>query len=189
MNIVLASTSPYRRRLLEQAGLAFQCVAPLCDENELKDPAMPPRLLAKKLALAKAESLRASYPHAAIIGSDQVIALGRKTFSKPRTAERAEAQLAELAGQTHEVLTAVAIVHASGIQEYIETARMTMRALSKEEIAEYVRADQPLNCAGSYKLESRGAALFEKIECADRTAITGLPILWVKRALNGLERP
>lgn len=189
MNIVLASTSPFRRQLMEQAGLVFQCVAPLCDENELKDPSMPPRLLAKKLALAKAESLHASHPHAAIIGSDQVIALGGKTFGKPRTLERAEAQLAELSGRAHDVLTAVAIVHASGIQDYIEAARMTMRALSKEEIAEYVRADQPLNCAGSYKLESRGAALFEKIECADRTAVTGLPMLWLKRALNAIERP
>lgn len=184
MKIILASTSPYRKRLMEDAGFEFECAAPLCDEEALKDPTLSPALLAKKLALAKAESLHARYPHAAIVGSDQVLALGGKIFSKPGTAERAEEQLREMSGRTHEVLTAVAIVHASGTQQHLEPARMTLRKLSDDEIAEYVRADQPLNCAGSYKLESRGAELFEKIECADRTSITGLPMLWIKRVLS-----
>jgi septum formation protein len=186
MKIILASTSPYRKRLMDDAGLDFACEPPLCDEDALKDPALPPEILAQKLALAKAESLRARYPHAAIIGNDQVIALDGKIFSKPGSAERAEAQLRALSGRVHEVLTAVAIVHAAGTRQHLEPARMAMRALTDGEIAEYVRADQPLNCAGSYKLESRGAALFESIDCADRTAITGLPMLWVKRVLAGI---
>lgn len=181
--IVLASTSPYRRALMEKLGVPFHCAAPTCDEDALKDPRLSPRELAVKLARAKSESLRAEFPDAIIIGSDQVIALGETRFSKPGTRERAAAQLKQLAGKTHEVLTAVAIVHAGGVEEFLAVARMTMKALSDAAILEYVDADQPLNCAGSYKLEERGAELFSSIECEDRTAIVGLPMQFVTRAL------
>src|SRR5688572_26077245 len=113
--LVLASTSPYRRALMEQLGIPFHCAAPACEEDALKDPRLSPRELAVKLARAKAESLRPEFPDAIIIGSDQVIALGDMRFSKPGTRERAAVQLKMLAGQTHEVLTAVAIVHAGGV--------------------------------------------------------------------------
>lgn len=185
--LVLASTSPYRRALMEQLGIPFHCAAPACDEDALKDPRLSLRELAVKLARAKAESLRAEFPDAVIIGSDQVIALGETRFSKPGTRERAAAQLKQLAGQTHEVLTAVAIVHAGGVEEHLAVARMTMKALSDVEILKYVDADQPLNCAGSYKLEERGVGLFSNIECEDRTAIVGLPMEWVKVALKGIN--
>lgn len=181
--LVLASTSPYRRALMEQLGVPFHCAAPACDEDALKDPLLSPRELARTLARAKAESLRSEFPDAIIIGSDQVIALGEKRFSKPGTRERAAAQLRYLSGHTHEVLTAVALVHAGGVVEHLAVAQMTMKPLSDAAILEYIDADQPLNCAGSYKLEERGAGLFSKIECEDRTAIVGLPMGWLKAAL------
>jgi len=185
--IVLASTSPYRRALMEKLGLPFICAAPDCDEDALKDPRLSPRELAMKLARAKAESLRVKFPDSIIIGSDQVIALGEMRFSKPGTAEKAMAQLKQLAGQTHEVLTAVALVYAGGVEAHLAVARMTMKALSDAEIRAYVDADQPLNCAGSYKLEERGAGLFATIECEDRTTIVGLPMEWVGSRINRLR--
>lgn len=184
--LVLASTSPYRRALMETLGRPFVCIAPDCDEDALKDPDLSPRELALKLARAKAESLRAKFSGAVIIGSDQVIALGTTRFSKPGTAEKAAAQLRQLAGRTHEVLTAVALVHQGGVEEHLAVARMTMKPLNDAEIHAYVAADQPLNCAGSYKLEERGASLFAAIECEDRTTIVGLPMDYVARTLARL---
>ena len=135
--------------------------------------------MARQLARAKAEAVaRVVGDGATVIGSDQVCALGSETFGKPGTAERAGEQLARLAGRTHELLTAVCVVGpVHGVWEHTDVARLSMRALDAASIARYVAADSPLDCAGSYKLEARGIALFEKIECADHTAIVGLPLV------------
>jgi septum formation protein len=179
MRLVLASTSAYRRELLGRLGVEFETAAPDVDEAAWKGRGLAPREVARQLARAKAEAVaRVVGDGATVIGSDQVCALGGETFGKPVTAERAGEQLALLAGRTHELLTAVCVVGpVHGVWEHTDTARLSMRALDAASIARYVAADRPLDCAGSYKLEARGIALFEKIECADHTAIVGLPLV------------
>lgn len=175
--VVLASTSPYRRELLGRLGIPFTAVAPACDEDALKDPALAPQALAERLAEAKALSLAGTQPDAAVIGSDQVCALESRILGKPGTPERAREQLAALAGREHRLITAVAIAHRGRVHRHTSIARLRMRALTADEIARYVERDRPTDCAGSYKLERAGIALFDAIDCDDHTAITGLPLL------------
>lgn len=189
MKLVLASTSRYRRELLERLGLPFEARAPLCDEEALKAPDLAPEALASLLALAKAESLRATEPAAAIVGSDQLAAIDGVILGKPGTAARAEEQLARLAGRTHALVTAVAVAHPGGVLTHLDVTRLTMRPLGAEAIARYVAADAPLDCAGSYRLEARGVTLFSRIESADHTAIVGLPLMALTEMLVSLGFP
>lgn len=175
--LVLASTSPYRRALLSRLGLPFQCRDPRVDEDGYKSLVVEPRALAERLAVAKATSVAADEPGCTIIGGDQLVAIDGRVLGKPLTAERAAAQLESLAGQTHALITAVAVWHDGEVDLHVDTTRLRMRPLAREEIERYIAADQPLDCAGSYKIESRGIALFESIESADQTAISGLPLL------------
>jgi len=188
-DLVLASTSRYRRALIAQLGIPVRCAAPGCDEEALKDPALAPDALAVMLALAKAESLRATEPGAVIIGSDQVAAIDGAILEKPGTAARAEAQLARLSGRTHRLLTAVAVAHPGGALQHLDVTRLTMRELSADQIARYVAADAPLDCAGSFRLESRGITLFSRIESDDHTAIVGLPLIALTTMLGSLGFP
>jgi septum formation protein len=183
-DLILASTSRYRRELLERLGIPFRALAPACDEEALKDPTLKPRALAEKLALAKAESLRGAHPEAAIIGGDQVAELGGRVLGKPGTAEGARAQLALMAGKEHRLITAIVVHHGGIPYRFTDIAVLHMRPLTPEQIARYVELDQPLDCAGSYKLERAGVALFERIESADHTAITGLPLMTLARILG-----
>jgi septum formation protein len=184
--LILASTSPYRQKLLARLGVAFQAERPLVEEEDLKDPALTPQQLAELLAVAKAESLSERHPTAVIIGSDQVCSCDGRILGKAGTPEQAEEQLAFLAGKTHELITAVAIWQAGEMQQHTDLTRLTMRALASDEIQRYVAFDQPWDCAGSYKLESRGITLFEAIESRDHTAIIGLPLLAVAGMLRRL---
>lgn len=191
MNLILASTSPYRRALLERLGLPFGCLRPAVDEEALKaslGSIEPPRL-ATRLAEAKATSLAASHPSATLIGSDQLVAFEGRVLGKPGDAARAEAQLAELRGSTHELITALAVWKAGRLWTHLDIARMRMRALTSNEIARYVAADNPIDCAGAYKLESRGIALFELIDARDHSAITGLPLIALTSILRDLGYP
>lgn len=188
-DLVLASTSRYRRELLARLGLPFRAVAPLCDEEALKVPGTPPEAMARLLARAKAESLRAAELGAVIVGSDQICAAGDVILSKPRTAEKAEAQLALLAGREHVLVTAVAVAHPTGVIDLLDVTRLTMRPLTRDQIARYVAADAPLDCAGSYKLEARGIALFSRIDSEDHSAITGMPLIALTTALASLGFP
>jgi septum formation protein len=185
-DLILASTSPYRRALLERLGVPFRCVAPPVDEEALKDPSLPPRGLAALLARAKAESVAAAEHGAVVVGSDQLVAVEGEILGKPLSAGRAVEQLLRLAGRRHELITAVAVVHPGGLVEHIDVTALWMRPLTRDEVARYVEADRPIDCAGSYKLEARGVALFERIESADHTAITGLPLIALTSALRGL---
>jgi septum formation protein len=182
--LILASTSRYRRDLLERLGIPFRAVAPACDEEALKDLALKPRALAEKLALAKAESLLPAHPEAAIIGGDQLAELDGRVLGKPGTAEAARAQLAAMAGKEHRLITAIVVHHGGIPYRFTDIAVLRMRPLAPEQIARYVERDQPLDCAGSYKLERAGIALFERIESADHTAITGLPLMTLARILE-----
>jgi 7-methyl-GTP pyrophosphatase len=181
--LVLASTSVYRRALLERLGVPFRWRAPRCDEESLKSRESDPRGLAETLALAKAKSLVEAEVNATIIGSDQVVSFQGEIFGKPGSADRAVEQLAAMAGQTHELITAMAVIHDDQVFRHTDVTSLRMRPLSRAAIERYVAADQPLDCAGAYKLESRGVALFEQIDSADHSAITGLPLLALVRIL------
>lgn len=187
-DLVLASTSRYRRALLERLGLPFRAIAPACDEEALKDPALAPQQLAEHLALAKAHSLEQSLPQATIIGSDQLAAIevdGNWTIlGKPGTRERAIDQLALLSGRTHLLVTAMVVIHRGALHRHTDLTRLSMRTLERDALARYVDADQPLDCAGAYKLEARGIALFNHIDTTDHTAITGLPLIALTRILS-----
>jgi septum formation protein len=179
-SLVLASTSPYRRALLEAAGIAHVALAPAFDESIAEAPAEP---AARALAFArgKAESLRghdALSADALVVGSDQVASIDGERLGKPKTVARAEAQLARLAGRTHFLHTAVALFDPITDRTEVRVAvhRMTMRPLDARAIAAYVAADAPLECAGSYKIEARGVTLFSAMTGDDHTGIVGLPI-------------
>jgi septum formation protein len=187
--LVLASTSPYRRALLQRLGVPFECLAPTIDERATQESLGPiaPRRLAARLASAKAESLAA--PGRLVIGGDQLVSFQGRVLGKPGTADRAVEQLLELAGHAHELITAVAIAYEGRLIEHIEIARLTMRHLGRDEARRYVEADMPIDCAGSYKIEALGIALFESVVTPDHTAIMGLPLLGVSAILRELGFP
>lgn len=184
--LVLASTSSYRRTLLERLGIPFRCRSPRIVEEDWKESGLAPERLAATLARAKAESLVADEPGATLIGSDQVVSVGGQVLGKPGTPERAGAQLRMLAGSTHQLFTSFAVLHEGTAFVHTDTTTMRMRALTDPEIERYVAADRPLDCAGSYKLEERGIALFERVETEDYTAILGLPMIALATRLREL---
>lgn len=143
------------------------------------------------LARAKAERVFEAYPDALVVGSDQVATLDGQRLDKPGSADRAIDQLRRLRGRQHQLLTAVAIRHPGGLAEFVDVTRLCMRDLDDGEIDRYVAADQPLDCAGSYKIESLGISLFAAIDSEDQTAIQGLPLLRLCAELRqlGLRLP
>lgn len=189
MDLILASTSPYRRALLERLGLPFRCIPPGVDEDAVKALGLPPRELAERLAVAKAESARVAAPDAVVVGSDQVACLDARILGKPGDAGRAVEQLLLMSGREHQLITAMAVAHPGGTALHTDVAALRMRPLTRTEIERYVAADRPTDCAGSYKLEGRGVALFERIDCEDHTAITGLPLIALTTILRDLGFP
>lgn len=185
--LILASTSPYRRALLERLGLPFTVVKPDCDEDAAKQRILDPLALAEHLAEAKARSVSRYHPQAVVIGSDQVATMAGTILGKPGEAVRAAQQLTQLAGRTHELITALAVTQGDHLQRHTDRTRLTMRPLSEAEIARYLAHDRPFDCAGAYKLECQGIALFDQITSADHTAITGLPLLALSRILRTYE--
>ncbi|AVP57229.1 Maf family protein [Pulveribacter suum] len=183
-SVILASTSRYRRELLQRLGLAFDVVAPEVDETPL--PGEAPCDLAWRLALAKARAVARQHPDALVIGSDQVADLGGQPLGKPGTHERAAAQLRAMSGQPVVFHTAVAVAcQASGFEQAdLAPVHVRFRALQGDEIERYLRAEQPYDCAGSAKSEGLGIALLEAIDSDDPTALIGLPLIRTCRLLR-----
>lgn len=176
--LVLASTSKYRRELLARLGVPFRVAAPSCDEEALKDLSLAPTALASHLARAKARSIADQFPEAHVLGSDQLVEIDGEILGKPGSPERALQQLTRLSGHAHRLITAYALICPDdSVLEHVDTHVLHMRELTEAELTRYVNADQPLDCAGSYKIEARGITLVERIEGADFTAITGLPLV------------
>ncbi|MGE0142965.1 MAG: nucleoside triphosphate pyrophosphatase [Planctomycetota bacterium] len=186
MRLALASTSPYRKSLLARIVSEFTIVDPGVDESAAELDSLSPHDRARELACRKALAGARRCPGAIVLGSDQVCALGDQVLDKPGSVERAIAQLRRLSGRTHSLITAVALARA-GESECFATfavvSRMRMRALSDSQLAAYVAADQPLDCAGSYRIEGRGIGLFDAVESSDWNAIVGLPLLMTRAAL------
>ena len=174
--LVLASTSIYRRELLQRLRLAFSVRSPQTDEAQLRGEA--PREMALRLAKAKASAVASFEPGAWVIGSDQVCACEGRVLGKPGSHDAAAAQLRLLRGRESVFHTAVALVAPDGRTQVEEVpTRVRMRLLSDMQIEAYLRADQPYDCAGSAKSESLGIALVEAISSDDPTAIVGLPLI------------
>ncbi len=183
MELVLASTSPYRRELLDRLRVPYTAAPHRCDERAtgVADPVD----LARALARGKAESIAGDHPGAHVLGSDQLVALDGEVLGKPGDEAGALAQLRRLSGRTHRLITAAALLAPDGgVREALDEHRMTMRALSDGEIARYVARERPFDCAGSYKIEGLGIALFEAVSGPDFTAVVGLPLLSVAAMLR-----
>jgi len=175
--LILGSTSRYRRELLQRLQIPFEVLTPDVDETPL--PGEKPSVLAARLALAKAHAVADAAPDAVVIGSDQVADLHGQPLGKPGTHERAVAQLRQMRGQTVIFQTAVAVVcKESGFeQSSLAAVKVTFRDLTDDEIENYLRAEQPYDCAGSAKSEGLGIALLAGIESDDPTALVGLPLI------------
>lgn len=182
--LILASTSRYRRELLERLRLPFTARSPEVDETPL--PGEPPAALAERLAVAKARALAGSEPDAVVIGADQVADVDGTAIGKPGDHGRATAQLRAMSGRTIVFQTAVAVVRASSGFAQVRRVPVTVRfrTLSDAEIEFYLRAEQPYDCAGSAKCETLGIALLEAIESDDPTALVGLPLIQLSTLLR-----
>jgi len=182
--LILASTSTYRRELLGRLRVPFEALAPGCDEQRLPDE--PAQALALRLAELKAVTVAARHPGSVVIGSDQVAVRGTEILGKPGTVERCSAQLVQSSGHEVVFLTAVHVVDGrhGRAEAHLDHTVVRFRELGADEIARYIAADAPLDCAGGFKAESLGIALFDRIESNDPTALTGLPLIWVSAALR-----
>ncbi len=187
--LILASTSKYRKELFSQLGWEFEAMNPGVDEDKVKTTITSPDEIAMTLANYKAQAIFVKRPEACVIGSDQVCTLEGKLFGKPRTKEAAREQISLLQGKSHELLTAVVVIHPKGIERLLNRTVLHMRPMTLKEIHAYINEDLPLDCAGSYKLESRGLKLFEKIQMSDHTAIIGLPLIELTSTLLKLGYP
>ena len=184
--LILASGSPYRRELLKRLVSDFEVVVPDVDEEAVKDSGLPPADVACRLALMKATAVAELRPGAIVIGSDQLVDLDGRILGKPHTAERACQQLLDMAGRHHRLLTAVCVTGPHGVTQFIEETGLWMRTLETHEAEAYVLKDQPLDCAGSYRIEAAGIGLFERIETSDFTAIMGLPLMRLASVLRAI---
>jgi len=181
-DIILASTSPYRRDLLQRLQIPFRCLAPQADESPLSGE--QPADLAVRLALSKARSLAPNHPDALIIGSDQVASVGGRIMGKPGTHEAALAQLRASSGREVQFHTAIALACTDRQFEWfhVELTIAHFRVLSEQAMDSYLRREQPYDCAGSFKWEGLGIALFKSLQGDDPTSLEGLPLI----ALTGL---
>lgn len=175
--LILASTSRYRRELLQRLRLPFTAVAPQVDEAPL--PGEAPAASAQRLALAKADAVAIMEPQAIVIGSDQVAELDGVALGKPGDHERATQQLRSMRGRAVQFHTAVAVTRRSSgfVQQALVTVTVRFRPLSDHEIERYLRLEEPYDCAGSAKCETVGIVLAEAIESDDPTALVGLPLI------------
>ena len=182
--LVLGSTSPYRRELLERLRIPFEVAAP--DVDESAQAFETPKQLACRLAMAKARAVAAQFPTCVVIGSDQVADLDGQALGKPGNHARATAQLRQMRGKTVIFQTAVAVVCLeSGFSQMdLAQVKVKFRELTDTEIETYLRAETPYDCAGSAKSEGLGIALLAAIDNDDPTALVGLPLIRTCRMIQ-----
>lgn len=177
--IILASLSPFRKKLMEKTELSFESHAPACDEENLKksctsSPEELPSLLAKEKAL----SLKSLFESDIIIGSDQILLEGTRILGKANDFEGAVNQLKSCSGKAAKLLTAVYLYDGKKSDlAFTNKVELHFKDLNEKQIEAYVKKDQPFSCAGSFMFEKKGLFLFEKIDCEDPSAIEGLPLM------------
>lgn len=185
--VVLASRSRYRQALLRRLVPAFATDAADVDERPV--PGEKPAELALRLAALKSSLVQSRHRKAVVIGSDQVASLDDSPLGKPGSVERAVDQLLACAGREVRFYTAVSVHHGTHRLTHLDTTLCRFRAFDRALAERYVAADSPLDCAGSFKIESRGVILFEAVESHDPTALEGLPLIWLAGALRELGVP
>ena len=187
--LVLASTSPYRQELLTRLGLPFETASPEIDESPHEG--QEPEEFVQRLSLEKAKAVAAKYPDALIIGSDQVATLEDTILGKPGTHERAMKQLMAASGKSVTFLTGLSLYDsATGRSHTVcEPFRVKFRNLTEEEIDDYLRREEPYDCAGSFKSEGLGIALFSLMDGEDPNSLIGLPLIQLVSMLleNGVH--
>jgi septum formation protein len=182
MSFILASGSPWRRQLLEMLGLRFRVVPPNLDER--REPSELPEQYVTRLAQEKARVVAARERGAIVLAADTTVVLRGEIFEKPRGPAEAEEMLTRLEGRTHQVMTAVAVAREGRIEHALDVTEVTFRPLSGEQIAAYVGTGEPLDKAGAYAIQGKGAALVEGIR-GDFFGVMGLPL---RLALDLLDR-
>lgn len=189
MTLILASSSAYRRELLERLDLDFEAISPDVDETPL--PGESASALAERLARRKAAAVAALHPEALVIGSDQVAECRGQLLGKPGSAERALAQLRSMRGRMVQFHTAVAVARGDVIRSEVVPTRVSMRDLDDHRLSRYIEREQPLDCAGAFKSERGGIALLDGLSSEDPTALIGLPLIATIRLLDqfGLHLP
>lgn len=182
--LILASSSPYRRLLLERLEIPFTTATPDIDESPL--PGEAPEAMALRLAEAKARRVAVEYPAALIIGSDQTAVLDGRIVGKPGGREAAVAQLLASSGRTLPFLTALCLLNSAtgAVQRDITTTRVTFRDLDRATVEGYVNRERPFACAGAIQVEKLGITLLDRIEGDDPTALIGLPLIRLARMLE-----
>ncbi len=182
--IVLASSSSYRRELLTRLQLPFTCHSPDIDETPRANESA--QALVQRLALSKARALAQHYPQHIIIGSDQVAVLDGKIIGKPLHAEGATQQLSAASGRSLVFLTGLAVIDTRTQIEQVDLVPFTVhfRTLNAAQIQRYIAAEQPFDCAGSFKSEGLGVSLFQATEGSDATSLVGLPLIRLCDMLN-----
>lgn len=183
--LILASTSPFRRSILEKIQVPFDAISPNCDETPLENES--PRDLVTRLAEQKALSCGIKDPNYLIIGSDQVCVINDRIVGKPLTREKAITQLQEASGQIITFYTGLSLFNSTTMvsETLCEEFKVHFRQLTKKQIENYVDKEMPLYCAGSFKCEGLGIALFEKLEGKDPNTLIGLPLITL---IDMLER-
>ncbi|WCH20864.1 Maf family protein [Aeromonas salmonicida] len=189
--LILASTSRYRKTLLEKLGLPFECAAPEVDESPLPDESA--EALVARLALAKASSIADRRDQGLIIGSDQVCVCDGRILGKPGTVEKAVAQLMAARGRSITFYTGLCVLDAASgkAEQLVEPFTVHFRTLDEAALRRYVEAELPLDCAGSFKCEGMGIVLFKGLEGRDPNALIGLPLIGLIELLerHGLALP
>lgn len=177
MKLILASTSPYRRMLLERLQLPFETIAPDVDETPLLDET--PQQLVERLAIAKAQAVARTAKSALVIGSDQVAVHNGEIVGKPRDHDHAVQQLRTASGNSITLYTGLALVNSetNAIQSVVVPYRVVFRTLTETQIETYLRKEQPYDCAGSVKSEGLGIALLQRFEGDDPNTLIGLPLM------------
>lgn len=184
MKLILASSSPYRRELLERLKIPFEVMAPEVDETPRAGET--PEKLVERLSLEKARKIAGQRPGALVIGSDQVAVYNGGIVGKPHSHDKAVEQLRSASGRTVTLYTGLALINADTqrVQREVIPYRVTFRQLTEAQIESYLRKEQPYSCAGSVKSEGLGIALLEKFEGDDPNALIGLPLIRLVRMLE-----
>jgi septum formation protein len=184
MKLILASTSPFRKTILEKLGVAFEIMSPEVDETVLEKET--PQQLVERLSIAKAKAVADKVKDALVIGSDQVSVINNEIIGKPHTYENAVKQLKNASGKTVTFYTGLCLYNSSTQQYQSEVVpfNVTFRSLNDLLIENYLKKEEPYNCAGSFKSEALGIILFEKLEGEDPNTLMGLPLI---RLVNMLE--
>ncbi len=182
--LILASSSPYRRELLERLKIPFEVIAPEIDETPRSGET--PEKMVERLAIEKAQKIAGKAPGALVIGSDQVAVYDGKIVGKPHSHDKALKQLRTASGKTVTLYTGLALVNADTrrVQCEVIPYRVTFRRLDERQIESYLRQEQPYSCAGSVKSEGLGIALLERFEGDDPNALIGLPLIRLVRMLE-----